>query len=874
MAASSVPELQQKLFKRMGIATSNPEKRNERKQQNRSKSSRVQSLNRKAERKQQRTQKKSQRYSKTHRSAPSEKILAEDHQQHSTPAPRVPRFSTVSEDDVMEELSDSQESADLASESDDHLKADEDWQHQISTSQSVTSRASKTLLERLAQDDAEIEGFEKKLGIKKGRKSLPKSFKDDGLDELLGSVDAGEDDGVDSSDETRKRKLAYDDWLSSKRRNTGPSSSPNQDARLDSQDEGMGDSEDTDEGERDQQNGKDNARDDESDFGINNDEGMLSGSEDDSFGGFDSDNDEMTDTKPRLKENPYKAPTTGTIISKYVPPSLRRAKGPEDETKGRLQKQIQGLVNRLTDANIISIVASLEEIYQTNARGDVTEILTDTIMAQILKPESLPDQFFVLTGGFCAALYKTTGSSFGSHLVRRIVKDFNDEYANVSAISVQQAGIPKEASNILTLMTQLYVFEVVTSKIIFDFLEELLGDLSELNVELLLRICRMAGRLLRRDDPQALKHISSVLNSAVSKIGYVNVSARTKFMIETIQDLKNSRRKAKGTDSSIVSEHVLRMKKRLGELKSQSRRLDGLAPMGIGLSDVESADTHGKWWLVGASVPAYREVSEREQELKGNSKSAIAQLTDDEDMDIVLPDYSKQARAQGLNSTAQVAIFTALMSASNVEQGYRQYENLKLKKEEQLEITRVLVQCVGSEAQYNEYYALVGRQACANGKVRFSFQDRLWKIFRGLGESLFGEDADDDDTADSERMRDERRAGHVARFYASLVGDGTLGIALLKPLDLPETNELTLFFVECFLVCILRECKSKGPTEDIKIERIFGPARDLPALAAGLHWVLRKKVRRSKLIASKENKGMQRVREKIQNIVHGVDVGA
>lgn len=72
-------------------------------------------------------------------------------------------------------------------------------------------RLSKSARERLAQDDAEIKMYERKLGIK-GRKSSRKD--DDGLGELL-----GEDMDMDQSDEDSKRKRdEYDTWLASKRR--------------------------------------------------------------------------------------------------------------------------------------------------------------------------------------------------------------------------------------------------------------------------------------------------------------------------------------------------------------------------------------------------------------------------------------------------------------------------------------------------------------------------------------------------------------------------------------------------------------------------------------------------------------------------------
>ncbi|KAF5647433.1 SGD1-like protein [Fusarium sp. NRRL 52700] len=876
---TSAPELQQKLFKRMGLDV--PEPKSQRNGPRRS----GQQLSRKEQRKAQRVQKRTHVYARATSQRPQHinhaqrrPNITQRKEQADKPQSRPPKQISDDEDDLEDE--DEDDAGDISLDEDDDLDdmtedeeddndqdededEDEEEEEKKKKKKKKSTKAkngkdgvSKAVQERLAQDDAEIEAFERKLGIKKGRKSLPQSFKEDGLGDLLGDL-SGEEDVSDDDNDNKKRKSEYDDWLASKRRKTVESAG-RQKVRGMPEDEGGDDDDESGDGDEDMDL-MDEDNEDGGDF------------DNESFGGFEDDDDDdegdvadTTPAQPRQRENPYVAPTTGVTVAKYVPPSLRRAANAEEERKSRLRKQVQGLINRLTDANILPIVKSVEELYQNNARGDVTDVITDAIMAQICKPESLPDQFFVLTGGFAAAVYRLIGSSFGSVLIRRIVEDFGGHYEQASEEQNAESAIQKEASNILTLLSQLYVFEVVTCKIIFDYMERLLGDLNEINVELLLRICRMAGRMLKQDDQQSLKHVSGVLNESVSKVGYSNISARTKFMVETITDLTKGKKKARGLDFTVVSEHVQRMKKRLGELKSQSRRLDGLAPMGVGLVDIEGAETRGKWWLVGASVPT----TLLDKSKKGHVSDA--ELSDHEDMDIVLPDYPKKARAQGLSGTAQIAIFTALMTASNFEHAYRQFVNLRLKKDDQLALATVLVQCVGSEMQYNPYYALVGGKAClSNSRIRFAIQDRLWKIFRSLGESMFGEAPEEDESADAERMKDERRITNVAKFYAALVADGTLNIAILKPLELPEANHWTSMFVQLFIFTLLKECRSKkkGTEEGMKLDKIFGAARDLPGLAAGIHWILRKKIRKTKLVSAKELKKLEGVCEKAQIIV-------
>ncbi|KAG5913011.1 hypothetical protein E4U61_007525 [Claviceps capensis] len=856
MPPTSVTELQQKLYKRMGFVSTAPDR--DTPSSSHVRLGQVRQSSRKELRKQQRATKKRKRRSdpcengKRCRRMPSEPQIVEE----VLPAlgSNLEAYSKHREQDADLEES----GTDITPEDDtDELESYHslDESDNISQGQTDGRRVSEILLKQLAQDDAEIENLERKLGIKKIRQSLPQAFKKDGLDELLD--EAVEGDVADSVDKG-EQKAAYDSWLSSKRKKLGGPPprvlSTNISVASDRlRDPGM---KQYRHDARLQQNVTPNGAQLESQHDLTQNEDQASK-------GFDHI---KTLASPpfssRPRENPYVAPIGG--LAKYIAPS-RSYQDEEAEAKDRthLQKKLQGVVNRLSDGNFISLAQSIDSMYQVHARGKVTEILTDTILAQIRKPESLNDQFLVLIGGFSAAIYRIKGSSFGSHLVRQLLKEFSEQYALSSDQTVNHAGMRKEPSNLLAFFTQLYVFEILGCGIVFDYLERLLEKLNELNVELLLRVCRMAGKLLRRDDPQALKHISNVLHAAVSNFGYLNISVRTKFMIETIQDLNNSKAKGKGMDSAIVCEHVIRTKKRLGELKSHYQRLEGLIPMGIRLKDIESVGRHGKWWLVGASVPEYRNTAEMTNRDSDQANGRFA----NEDMDFVLPDFMEKAKAQGLNTSSQIAIFTAIMSALDYEHAHRQFADLRLKRDEQLEITRVLLQCVGSELQYNEYYALVGRQACANSRVRFSFQNRLWAMFRGLGESLFGAEAEKEEAMEGQRLKNDRRLRNVAQFYASLVADGYLSITILKPLELSKMNPWSSTFVECFVLSLLRGCRGRNSTRVDKIKRIFGSATEIPPLAADLHWYLKQKIRHAPNIGHGERKSLHGVLEKAQATV-------
>src|SRR4051812_23286113 len=104
-------------------------------------------------------------------------------------------------------------------------------------------------------------------------------------------------------------------------------------------------------------------------------------------------------------------------------------------------------------------------------------------------------------------------------------------------------------------------------------------------------------------------------------------SARTKFMIETLVNLKNSSKSRSVPGAEAGAEATRRMKKYLGGLGKKrtgeriftpcecihrrpvlTTSLNVLPctvlvhePLRISLADLRSADTRGKWWLVGAA---------------------------------------------------------------------------------------------------------------------------------------------------------------------------------------------------------------------------------------------------------------------------------
>ncbi|KAF2088479.1 hypothetical protein K490DRAFT_3462, partial [Saccharata proteae CBS 121410] len=721
---------------------------------------------------------------------------------------------------------------------------------------SPPSPVARGVKSKLDEDDAEIAALEKKLGMK-GKKKLPKSFEDDGLDDLLDGID----DAVGLGDSTGKRKRSSEDeeWLEKKRRKAGQAvvleEESEDDSEANSEDEIALDSEDEEdamEGDSDLEVDGDEEGfsgfddDEENSDGADDDDDMEDDEDDDDDAEYESSEEEQ---KPRVRENPYVAPVPANAPApqKYIPPSLRAPAASDAEAMTRLRRQTQGLLNRLSEANLLTILKDVEQLYQNNPRQYVTTTLIELLLGLICDRTTLQDTFLILHAGFIAAVYKVIGTDFGAQLVERIVADFDKHYSNQASV---ESG-SKETSNLVSLAAEMYNFQVIGSNLIFDYIRLFLEDLTELNTELLLRLVRLSGSQLRQDDPTSLKDIVVLMQKSVAKVGEAKLSIRTKFMIETINNLKNNRMKTGVAASAITSEHTTRMKKTLGTLNQ--RNIKASEPLRIGLTDIRDTEKKGKWWLVGASWRNDTAKDDDKKESKSTSKKGN-EPSDMENIGSGTTDLMQLAKEQRMNTDIRRAIFITIVSASDYKDAHLRLMKLRLKKSQELEIPKVLIHCAGGEQSYNPYYTLIARRLCSEKKLKMAFQFSLWDLFKRMGEKAEGDE--DDDEADGEEALTTRRLVNLGRMFGTLIAEGGLSMSVLKTLNFAYLQPKTQAFTEVLLATvILRTQKQSADQRDEKalLDAVM-TTKDAPQMARGLQYFFKKVISKTDIAASKSER--------------------
>ncbi|KAK7180186.1 hypothetical protein DPSP01_012056 [Paraphaeosphaeria sporulosa] len=704
------------------------------------------------------------------------------------------------------------------------------------------AKVPRIVKDRLAQDDAEIAALEKKLGLKKRKKKSKGGDDDDALDDIFGDLgDFGSDADDLRLNPTKRKRHQDEEWLAIKRRKAlggSVETAQDEESDLDGLDSDAVDSEgesaiaEDEEGPEDVDDSEDDAAD-------------RNGSD---FGDLDSEEEEEEEVEPppRVRENPYVAPVpAGAVPAKYIPPALRAPPSSDSEALARLRRQTQGLFNRLSDANMMSIVKDIEKLYQNNPRGYVTTTLIDLLIGMLADPTMLIDTFLILHAGFIAAIYKIVGPDFGAQMLERIVLEFDRHY------QPNKDGIGKHTTNLTSVLAELYCFQVVGCKLIFDYIKLFLDELSEINTELLLRIVRVSGSQLRQDDPSSLKDIVILLQKSVARVGEKNLPVRTKFMIETINDLKNNRMKTGVAASAVVREHTISMKKQLGTLNT--RNLKGSEPLRIGLADIRDTDKKGKWWLVGAS---WRSNMAGEPQEKMNDKEdeeehvEVADTGDDGEIDLL-----QLAKEQRMNTDVRRAIFVTVMSSSDYKDAHIRLLKLRLKKAEEVEIPRVILHCAGCEDLYNPYYTALARKFCTDHKSRKTFQFALWDIFRKLGEKKHDDDASDDED-DLESDMSLRRVVTLGKLYGTLIANGDLSIVGLKTLNFPYLKPKTKTMVEVMLVTIIVESQKshKDKRSEKALLNVFINLDAVPEMITGVQYFVKKVVSKTEITANSKEK--------------------
>ncbi|GMP84479.1 hypothetical protein CsSME_00037991 [Camellia sinensis var. sinensis] len=229
--------------------------------------------------------------------------------------------------------------------------------------------------------------------------------------------------------------------------------------------------------------------------------------------------------------------------TKYVAPHLRSRVAKESEEFSQIRRRVRGLLNRMSESNVESVTREISTIFRSVARDTGSKLITEEVLASCSGGPCGNEQYAAVFAAFVAGMASLVGIDFGAKLLASLAKCFEDEYLEEDNLSLR---------NLTLLLSYLYISGVCSSDLIYDFMIMLSKRLMEIDASTILTILQCCGMNLRGDDPAAMKDfVLSVQNranelKASSGNGQANTSSkRMEFMLETIFDIKNNKRRAK-----------------------------------------------------------------------------------------------------------------------------------------------------------------------------------------------------------------------------------------------------------------------------------------------------------------------------------------
>ncbi|KAH7666306.1 MIF4G-like type 3 domain-containing protein [Dioscorea alata] len=381
---------------------------------------------------------------------------------------------------------------------------------------------------------------------------------------------------------------------------------------------------------------------------------------DDSKMSLKEDNTTESDKVVSEKHNelPEEEPCVGLLpldaTVKYVAPHMRASQGSESEELSQVRRRIRGLLNRLSESNVESITGEVAAIFRTVGRSVACQIIGDEVLASCARGPRGNEQYAAVFAAFIGGMACLVGTDFSARFLASLAKVFEEEYLKDDNLSLR---------NITLLLSYLCIFGICASDLVYDFLLVLSKRLTELDVSTILTLLQCCGMKLRGDDPTAMKdfvldiqnRVNELKNSdlkqdAKSKIN----SKRMQFMLETICDIKNNKKRPR-EDSA----HHTRIKKWLQKL-----RVEDILLRGLKWGKLLDPEKKGQWWLSG------------EIESPADNVEDVAATINKEILET--QKLVQLAAAQRMNTDIRRAIFCIIMSGEDYLDAFEKILRLDL----------------------------------------------------------------------------------------------------------------------------------------------------------------------------------------------------
>ncbi|XP_046363929.2 nucleolar MIF4G domain-containing protein 1-like [Haliotis rufescens] len=547
-------------------------------------------------------------------------------------------------------------------------------------------------------------------------------------------------------------------------------------------------------------------------------------SDDDEDDNVDDDDDDHDDDDKKdedavtLREDIYgrSIDKDGNVVKSggsgsYIPPGKRAMlagdSGKRKLMLERLKKQLKGLINRASEANIQPISSQIEDIYMSNSRADVNELLTGLLLEACVTPILTPERLCLELAMLVAILHGNVGVEVGACFLQRVVQQFDARF-KASAHSES-----KEMDNIIILLACLYNFKILQSSLLFDVARRFITRFQEKDIELLLLLLKNAGFSLRKEDPAGLKDLILEIQTAAGSPDASQDKSRVRFMLDILLAIKNNNmRKIPNYDPDHL-EHLRKLIRnyiRDGGLGSNQ--------LNIGLEDLLKAEEKGRWWVVGSAWSG--------REMEHNTQASTSTFSVSNVMNEASSQLMELARKQRMNTDIRKTIFCVIMTSEDYIDAFEKLLKLGLKHQQEREIIHVILDCCLQEKKFNPFYAFLAQKFCEfDRRFQMTVQFNLWDRYKEMG-------------GVAQHSRD-----NLAALISHLLLKKGLSLSVLKVVEFGTLEKPMVRFLKSLLMSLLM---AADQDEMVAVFERIAPLHKLSHVQEGLklfmrHFLLRGK---------------------------------
>jgi nucleolar MIF4G domain-containing protein 1 len=393
------------------------------------------------------------------------------------------------------------------------------------------------------------------------------------------------------------------------------------------------------------------------------------------------------------------------------------------EIINKFQREINSLLNKIAESNISLLVPDMFkkiEEFKNNIKDNfiLFDLITKISLKLLLNQEitNLP-----ITSCICSFI-SLCHFKFGNNFIYFYLKNLFEEIEYL-----KNEEIPKyKIKNFIFEIIHFYIFQNITSTLVYSLIKYLIDNFNENNSEFLLLLLSYTGIEIRKEDPENLKIIVSEVKKKYNnrKINNSLDLSKLQFAVEMIEDIKqNKYLKFNLSEKFSFFKNFVNNNSNTSLKKGEKIECDIETISKIDLNTISNSNNN--------------EISE-------NSNINNIKLDNYLPNDDILDDKTNKIlelkmKKMNISTNLKKMIFTSIVTASDVNDAFERLMRLSLKKEQKREIIKIILQLCSEEKCYNPFYEfLLNDLMSVDKNNKYTYHYCIWdymKIFENYNQS-------------------------------------------------------------------------------------------------------------------------------------------